>query len=95
MKTIAFRINGQNIEQAIGIQVTFITEKKLQKKIFFNKKTLSFRRLICFILNPCYDGNVHTYAPTKQMKTMAFGINSQNTVEVFGIQVTFITEIKP
>ena len=45
-----------------------------------------------YILNPCYDGNAHTYATTKEMKTMAFRINSSNTKQAIGIQVTCITE---
>ena len=47
MKTMAFRINSRNIKQASGTQVTFITEKKLQKEHFLAKQTLSFRRLMC------------------------------------------------
>ena len=35
------------------------------------------------------------YAATKEMKTMVFRINSQNIEQEFGIQVTFIIEIKP
>ena len=47
------------------------------------------------ILNPCYDGTIHTYATTKEMKTMPFRINSQNIEQGFGIQLTFITEKNP
>ena len=35
---MTFRINSRNIRQAIGIQVTFITERKLQKEQFLAKK---------------------------------------------------------
>ena len=35
---MAFRINSRNIKQAIGIQVTFIMEKKLQKEHFLSEK---------------------------------------------------------
>ena len=38
---------------------------------------------------------MHTYATTNELKKMAFRINSQNVEQVFGIQVTFISEIKP
>ena len=38
LKKKAFRINSQNIKQAIGIQVTIITEIRLQKKHFLAKK---------------------------------------------------------
>ena len=38
---------------------------------------------------------VHTYATTKEIKTMRFRINIQNIEQEFGIQVPFITKIKP
>ena len=38
LKKMAFRINSRNLKQAIDIQVTFITEKKLQKEHFLAKK---------------------------------------------------------
>ena len=44
------------------------------------------------ILSSCYDGNVHTYAPTKELKKKAFKINSRNITQAIGIQVTFMTE---
>ena len=46
MKTMAFTINSQNIERAIGIQATFIMEKKLQKVHVLAKKSLSFMHLV-------------------------------------------------
>ena len=46
------------------------------------------------ILYPCYDGNVHLYATTKQLEKNAFTINSQNTNQEICIQVTFSLEIK-
>ena len=51
VKTMTFRINSQNIEQAFGIQVTFITEIKPQKNFFFNIR-LFFGRLICLFGTP-------------------------------------------
>ena len=47
------------------------------------------------ILKPCEDGNVDTHVTIKKIKKMPFRINSQIIEEAFGIQVTFITEIKP
>ena len=38
MKTMEFRINSRNTKQAIGIKVTFITERNLQKEHFLAKK---------------------------------------------------------
>ena len=46
------------------------------------------------ILNLCYDGIVHTYATTKEMKTIEFRINSQIIKEKFWIQMILISEIK-
>ena len=43
----------------------------------FSKKTV-FLATYASILSLCYDSNVHTYATTKEMKKMAFRINSQN-----------------
>ena len=91
LKKMAFRINSWNIKQAIDIQVTFLMEKKLQKLHFLSKNTV-FQVTYASILNHSQDGSVHRYALTKEMKTMAFGINNQNTKEAIGIQVTFITE---
>ena len=68
--------------------MTYITEKKLQKDYFLAKKH-------CLFGDYRVHGNVHTYVTTKELKTMAFRINSQNITQKFGIQVTFILEIKP
>ena len=38
---------------------------------------------------------MHTHATTKRLKKMAFRTNSQNIKQAFGIQVIFISEIKP
>ena len=45
-----------------------------------------------FILNHCYDENLHRYATNKEMKTMAFRINSRNIKQAISMQVTLITE---
>ena len=45
-------------------------------------------------LNPCYDGNLYTFATTKELKKKAFALNIQNVKQVIGIQVTFMLEIK-
>ena len=39
-----------------------------------------------FILNTCYDGNVHTY----ELKKKAFTVNRENIKQIFAIQMTFI-----
>ena len=89
-------INSQNINLAICIKVTFISENKLQKKkhIFQKNKTV-FSEIYASILSPCWGGNVHTYATTQELKKKAFRLNSQNIKQKFGVQVTFILEIKP
>ena len=93
LKKMSLRINSQNIRQEIGIQVAFIMGKKLQKEHFLVKNAV-ISVTFGFILNPCQNGNVHTYATTKEMKTMAIRINSRNIKQTIGIQVTFITEKK-
>ena len=40
-----FTANGQNIKEAIGIQVTFIKEKKLQREDFIAKFDYFFGNL--------------------------------------------------
>ena len=57
--------------------MTFIRKKKLQKEHFLVKYTV-FLMTFAFILNRCYDRNVYTHATTKELKKMAFRINSQN-----------------
>ena len=52
MKTMPFRINNWNTKKAIGIQVTCITERRLQKELILAKKTLSFRPLMCPFRTP-------------------------------------------
>ena len=93
IKTMAFGINSKNIEQAFGIQVTFITEIKPQKERFLGKKTV-FLVTFAFILKSCQDGNVHTYATSEEIKMMAFRVNSRNIKQGIGIEVTFIMETK-
>ena len=87
-------VNSQNINLAICIQVTFGSENKLEEKILFNKTRL-FSEIHASILKPCQDGNIHTYATTKELKKIALRINIQNIKQRVGIQVTFILEIKP
>ena len=45
LKTMAIRINSQNVKQAIGIQGTFIMEKNLQKVRFLAKNHSHFGNL--------------------------------------------------
>ena len=44
-------------------------------------------------LKSCKDGNVHTYATTKELKKKTFTINSLNINQEISIQVTFIFDI--
>ena len=94
MKTMAFTINSQNIERAIGIQATFIMEKKLQK-VHGLAKEVCLLCILCVLFEPLLRWKCTCVCTTKQMETMAYGINSQNIQQAFGISVTFITEIKP
>ena len=52
MKTMEFRLNSWSIKQAIGIQLSFITEKKLQKENFLAKKHCLLGDL-CVHFEPC------------------------------------------
>ena len=88
-------LNNEKIKQKIGIQLSFFSEIKLKKKRFLVKNISDFLAIEASILSPRQDGNVHTYATTKEVKTMKFRINSQNIEQTFGIQETLITEIKP
>ena len=71
----------------------------LSRKISF-KENIFYQNIIAFlptyksILNPCYDGNVHVYASTKELKKNAFTITNQNKNQEIGIKVTFILRIK-
>ena len=51
------------MKQATGIQLTFITEKKLQKQMSLGKNT-AFSETYASILNPSYDRNVHMLTTT-------------------------------
>ena len=46
-------------------------------------------------LNPCWDGNVHTYVKTYERKKKGFTSKSENTKVAIGVPRTFILEIKP
>ena len=45
-------------------------------------------------LNSCYNGKLHTYAKTKELRKKAFKTKGENIKQTIGIQVTFILEIK-
>ena len=68
LKTKEFTIKCENINQAIGIELTIILEIKLPNYIFLTKYDRFFCRYYVFFLNPCEDGNVHTHATTKELK---------------------------
>ena len=51
MKTMAFTINSQSIERAIGIQVTFIMEKKPQEVHILAKK-VCLLCILCVLFEP-------------------------------------------
>ena len=92
LKEKAFRAKGNNMKQTIGIQVAFISENKPQKEQFLDKYGC-FLATYASILNPCYDGNVHTHDRNKEVNKKAFTINSQKINQEIVIQVTFIFKI--
>ena len=56
----------------------------------FLAKYGSFLCALCVHFEPYYDGSVHIYATTKELKKKAFKINSHNIKKEIGMQVTFI-----
>ena len=52
LKQQGFRINRQNIQKATGIQVTFISEVKLQKETFLAKYDNFFAHLCVHFETP-------------------------------------------
>ena len=62
---------------------------KLQKEHFFAKYDC-FLATYASILNPCSDGNVRTYASTKELKQKVFTINSQHIKQEIDLRVTFM-----
>ena len=53
----------KNVKQAINIHVTFIWKIKRQK-YNFSKNAMISSATDSSCLNPCYDGNLETYAKT-------------------------------
>ena len=73
--------------------MTLILEIKLQKYIFLQNMIIFLAALRSF-LNPYEDGNVHTYATTKELKQNAFTVKIHNIKEAINMQVTLISENK-
>ena len=69
--------------------------KEASKRTFFSKKNTVFSATYASILNPCLDGNEHTYATNKEMKKIVSRISIRNIEHAFCLQVIFITEKKP
>ena len=86
-------VNSQNINLAICIQVTFISENKLQEKILFRKRRV-FSEIHASILNPFQDGNVHAYATTQELKKKLFSLKNENAREEIRLEMTFHLEIQ-
>ena len=76
LKKRNYTINSQNITQE-NIHVTFMLEMKLQKYVFQQNMTMFVAANVPF-LNQCDDVNVCTYAATKELKSKALTVNSQN-----------------
>ena len=92
LKKKGFTLKDKSMKEAIGIQVTFMLEIKVQKYIF-NKIWPFFQPLLCF-LNLYEDENVHTYATAKELKKKAFTVKIHNIKEAINIQLTLISENK-
>ena len=87
----AFRINSQNIEQAIGILVTFMSEINLQEEKFLAKYDC-FLPTYASTLNPFYFRR-GIYVRMELKKTV-FTLKSKNTKEGICFEVTFRLEIQ-
>ena len=53
--------------------------------------TLFLAAIVSF-LNHCYDGNVHTYSKTKELKKKVFIAKWENIKQPVDIQLTFMFE---
>ena len=94
LKKKLFTVYNHNIKQETGIQVALIMEKKLHKKNIYQQKSTVISVTFGFILNPCQDGNLHTYATTKELKSKEFTLHNENIKQEIGIHLSFILEIK-
>ena len=65
LKNDGFTLKSENTKETIGIQVTFISEIKLQKYTFLQNMAIFLAAIVSY-LNSCFDGNLHTYATTKE-----------------------------
>ena len=83
------------MKEAIGIQVTFMLEIKIQKYIF-SKFWALFQRLMSTFCTTIRMG-IYIRMPQpkiKIIKNKSLAVNSQNIKQEMGIQVTFISEKK-
>ena len=51
---MAFTVNRQNIKEAVGMKVTFLSEKKHHKEHFFDKIWLFLHELMSSFFFNCY-----------------------------------------
>ena len=93
LKTKEFTINCQNINQEIGIHVTFIFEIKLQKYVFCENMT-KFKPLMCPFSNPLLGWeSAHVCHNLRTEKESDCG-KWWDLNEAISIQVTIMFEIK-
>ena len=94
LKGKAFRVKSRNVKEAIGVQVTFISENKHQKEQFLYQNKTTFSANYASILDFCEGGNLYTYATTRELKKNALSKNCQNIKRAIWKHVTFMLKIK-
>ena len=70
----------------MGLQVTYMSENKLQKEYFWAKQDYD----IMPFLKPCYNLYMRIYATSKELKKKAFPVKCQNMKQPVSMEVTFI-----
>ena len=72
--------------------MTFVLEIKIQKDILKQIITTILAVDLSF-LKPCYDGNIHTYGTTQNLKRTEYTLKSKNMKAATGIQFTLIQKL--
>ena len=70
----------------MGLQVTYMSENKLQKEYFWAKQDYD----IMPFLKPCYNLHMRIHATSKELKKKAFSVKCQNMKQAVSMEVTFI-----
>ena len=94
LKKKPFRIHSQIIKKTIGVQVTFISEVRLQKENFLAICDSFFRDLRIHFESQLGWEYAYVYQELKKKALKAKQKTKKNIKKINGLQVTFILEIK-